>query len=470
LRGQNADLFSRFAACYAQLRSMPRGARRALQRKLARTVSPECQRKIACSLAGAALLLALGQGVAQAATIRVTTKQPVINNGDGKCSLIEAIINANDDAATHADCPAGSGADTIVLPRKKTHRLTSSYPYSLNGLPVITSQITIAGRGGKIVRDAAAPEFRLVSVGPSGDLTLKNLTLSGGAYSGNGGGIANLGYVAIENGTVSGNSAGGAGGGIWNLGSISIERSTITRNTADQFGGGGVSNFGTITIVNSVISGNSALNIGGGIVNSINDVLTVEKSTISGNTAGQFGGGVYSYSGTVTIDNSTISGNTADYYGGGIMSKGSGIVTINNGTIATNTAALVGGGVHNEATLDFNRSLVSGNDAPTGREIYNDSTGSVTADDFNLLGFGNDAGIVNFTPGASDIVPSESLDQIIGPLKGHGGPTRTHRLVKGSPGIDAIPASDPGCAGTDQRGVQRPRGSGCDIGAFERRQ
>ena len=29
---------------------------------------------------------------------------------------IEAIVNANNDAATYADCAAGSGADTIVLP------------------------------------------------------------------------------------------------------------------------------------------------------------------------------------------------------------------------------------------------------------------------------------------------------------------------------------------------------------------
>ena len=73
------------------------------------------QHKMAWSLAGAALLLALGRGVGAAATITVTTSNPNIA-ADGQCSLIEAIVNANNDAATHADCPAGSGADTIVLP------------------------------------------------------------------------------------------------------------------------------------------------------------------------------------------------------------------------------------------------------------------------------------------------------------------------------------------------------------------
>ncbi len=49
-----------------------------------------------------------------AATIPVTTTNPVVA-ADGQCSLIEAIDNANADAATHADCPAGSGADVIEL-------------------------------------------------------------------------------------------------------------------------------------------------------------------------------------------------------------------------------------------------------------------------------------------------------------------------------------------------------------------
>src|SRR5206468_10110009 len=74
------ELFAHFAACYAELRALPRGARRALQRQLARSselaaILPEyvqqggrrLQHRMAWSLAGAALLLALGQGLATAA-------------------------------------------------------------------------------------------------------------------------------------------------------------------------------------------------------------------------------------------------------------------------------------------------------------------------------------------------------------------------------------------------------------------
>lgn len=60
----------------------------------------------------------------------------------------------------------------------------------------------------------------------------------------------------------------------------------------------------------------------------------------------------------------------------------------------------------------------------------------------------------------------------LGPLHDNGGPTFTLALLPGSPAIDHIPADDctdvDGNAVTiDQRGVSRPQGPSCDIGAFE---
>jgi hypothetical protein len=160
---------------------------------------------MAWSLAGAALLLALGQGVATAATITVTTNNPNIA-ADGQCSLIEAIVNANNDAATHADCAAGSGADTIVLPANANVTLSAVYgttyaQFSPVGLPPIASRITIEGNGAIIARQANTPTFGLIAVRrSSGDLTLQTVTLRGGSSFG---GLSNRGTLSIKNSIIS---------------------------------------------------------------------------------------------------------------------------------------------------------------------------------------------------------------------------------------------------------------------------
>src|SRR5262249_40858654 len=215
----------------------------------------------------------LGQGVGAAATITVTTNNPNIA-ADGQCSLIEAIVNANNDAATFADCPAGSGADTIALPANANITLSAVFANTYGqfgspvGLPPIASRITIEGNGATIARQGNAPAFGLIFVKgnfsppgiPStpGDLTLRSLTLTGGSSFG---GLSNGGTLRIENSIISGNS----GGGVSSSGTLTIAVSTILGNY-----GGGVSNFfnnGPLTIVSSTISGNTTNGSGGGVFN-----------------------------------------------------------------------------------------------------------------------------------------------------------------------------------------------------------
>jgi hypothetical protein len=488
------ELFPRFAETYTKLRALPRGTRRALQRKLARArefiwLQPEWQRKLAGSLAGAALLLALAQS-ASAATINVTTNIPDINDGDGKCSLIEAIVNANNDAATHPDCVAGDGADTIVLP-KGSIKLTKSYGplFNFAALPTITSTIVIEGNGAKIARDAYSFPFTLIHVANSGDATLHDLTLQGGLS-----GAGNSGRLRIENSRITGNGFFGGyingftvrGRGIFNSGTLIISNSTISGNTTygsveHNFlgSGAGIWNYGGVAYIReSTISNNSA-NVGAGVSNGRGGTLIIQNSTISSNEVhtmrrrftgeyiGANGGGVANNFGSyLRIENSTVSGNTANGgSGGGIISGGSMVVvssTITNNSATGGGQDSIGGGVCSFGSLTLNRSIISGNTAENSSEIY--AIGTVAADNFNLFGSKGDAGISGFTAGASDIVPKSG--KVFGPLKNNGGPTRTHMPLRGSPVINAAPI-DEDCPATDQRGKPRPLGKGCDIGAVE---
>ena len=65
---------------------------------------------------------------------------------------------------------------------------------------------------------------------------------------------------------------------------------------------------------------------------------------------------------------------------------------------------------------------------------------------------------------------SEHGNPLLVGLANNGGPTFTQALGAGSPAIDAVPLAAPHCAGvTDQRGITRPKGALCDIGAYESR-
>jgi CSLREA domain-containing protein len=227
----------------------------------------------------------------------------------------------------------------------------------------------------------------------------------------------------------------------------------------------------SITVeISSLTIDNGSADLGGGILNS--GALTLSGSTVSGNTASLHGGGIFDYE-TVTINSSTVSGNTAVLNGGGIYHVGP--VTVNNSTVSGNTAAGLGaGGIFNSSTtLNFNNSTISGN---TGGGISSGNTNilkntvfaSNTAGDCiggTVTSLGNNLD----SDGSCNLIAAGDLpntNPLLGPLADNGGPTQTHALLVGSPAIDAGSGDCPPPA-TDQRGVARPQGAACDIGAFE---
>lgn len=329
-----------------------------------------------------------------------------------------------------------------------------------------------------------------------GTLTLVNSTVSGNRVGGDregrgiGGGIRNIGTVILASSTVDGNRA-GQGGGIRNSGTITITKSTVSGNTGTNGAGiknsgtvtltestvsgnitpsnegGGIWNNGTLSLTRSIVTGNHAGRVGGGILNS--GTLTLTNSTVSGNSViGRLGGGgILTWGGTVTLVNSTVSGNSG-VNGGGIANVGAAI-TLNNVTVSGNTASSSGGGLSSSGTVVLANTIIAGNVATTDPDCS--GTTPITSSGFNLIG---DATGCGFTGAPGDLVGTATspIDPLLGPLQDNGGPTFTHALLPGSPAIDAgnpVTPSSGGtaCEATDQRGVSRPQGLACDIGAYE---
>lgn len=318
-----------------------------------------------------------------------------------------------------------------------------------------------------------------------------------------GGAAIFLGSDAIlEDSTVSGN----AGGGVYSGWAITVRGCTIAGNTTD-FGGGGLANSGDAFVVRSTISGNSAETFGGGVANS--GYLTLYRTTIEGNTADQ-GGGLAGGDGGRPVDGadfdfdaanlglvdirySTIANNFARL-GGGIHS-GMLRMTVGNSTISGNMAEEDGGGAYitgttlGASTAYFASNTLVESSAPAGGAIFatdesvtvrlsgNIIEGSCTAveggatwssEGNNVESPGDSCGLGFPNDFAS--TPEEDLD--LGPLADNGGETATHLPLSSSVVIDAIPAetcreSLPIVPLIDQRAIQRPQGSGCDIGAVE---
>jgi hypothetical protein len=323
--------------------------------------------------------------------------------------------------ATDFTCTAGNVAcllDAITMANANGEENTitlaaGTYPLTvvdnttdgLNGLPSVTSPLTIRGAGaGATVIGRVAAFFRLLHVATAGSLTLEGLTLSGGAPI-------------------------SSGGGIFNRGTLTLVSTALTDNMAGFFnsGGGGLSNEGgTVTIIDSTLARNSAGGGGGGLQNN-GGTVTVINATVVGNGAGTVGGSVATFGGTVRLINSTLADNSTR--GGGGVATFGGTVALQNIILAGNTAS--GGGP--------------------------DCTGPVTSLGTNVIGDARDCAIILQ---ASDLVGNPRL----GAFTDDGSPGGGHvPLLPTSPAIET--GHDAACPSTDQLG--QPRVGRCEIGAVE---
>ena len=285
------------------------------------------------------------------------------DDANGNCTLWDAITAANTDTATNG-CPAGNGADTITL----TVNITLAAV-----LPEITTEITIEGAGYDIDGNDQYQIFRV----DGGNLTVNNITLTGGRAGNYGGAIdaEDGSTLTVTNSRLEGNSAGLLGGAISTSNSnVVIKTSVFVDNYSGSLGGalsfysnepGDVgwtdedevktllidqTTFGedvpdgcaaadiSVDPENEAASNGGAADIAGGNV-------TIRRSSFIGNKAGTDGGAIHASPWRFLFENNTISCNAADADGGG-MYVIVGDLTLRHSTIYQNTAGDEGGGLY----------------------------------------------------------------------------------------------------------------------------
>jgi len=266
-----------------------------------------------------------------------------------------------------------------------------------------------------------------------------------------GGGMRNDGgSPTVANCTFSDNRTIYYGGGMCNVSNSNpmVTNCTFSANSAD-YGGGMYNSDSSPTVANCTFSANEATTKdGGGMLNVSNSSPKVSNCTFSGNVAAS-GGGMRNFSNSSPkVENCTFSANEGNFYGGGMHNEASN-PTLTNCTFSGNTVDFCGGGMCNHASDPRVKNTILAGNTP------DDCDGAVTS-----LGYNLDC------DGSCQLTHPTDLpntDPLLGPLQDNGGPTHTRALEPGSPAIDAGSCD----VATDQRGVGRPQGCRCDIGAYE---
>jgi len=402
---------------------------------------------------GAKVFLFLGVFILVLSTMTtsVTAQESSFDIPDGDLS---ALIDAFDAAQDATDTIINLASNGRYVLRHIDNRRDGK-----NGLPSIRGRVTINGNGATLARDTAddAPMIRLLHVAASGDLTLNNITLL--------------------NGTGMGRTPGDEGGSLFNRGTATLNDVTIADSYSELFGGS-IRNLGVMTINDSVIIG-SRSGLGGAIHN--DGAMVIRNSTISGGL-GELGGAAIHNRGQMMIENSTLSGNAAIGDGGAISNNADGTLIITNSTLSGNTATGRGGALSNMGDVTLQSVTINDNSADAdgvvvstaGRVTFvntlianSSGTNCIIGVNVEVNVSGNNLATDSSCPAFSET----SFDALkLDLLAYNGSETATHALLPGSVAIDAAAciAPDDDESLTDQRGVERPQGTACDVGAYER--
>lgn len=249
---------------------------------------------------------------------------------------------------------------------------------------------------------------RVITVSAGRNLTLRNLTVTGGQAADTGGGGVYLaggsltlygvhvtnnsagygggifqegsgGRLEAVDSLIEGNTAANHGGGFYVRGNSKLTNTQVSSNSAGLHGGGLHVDSGSTEITGGTFSGNHANGGNGGGVN-VNNGLTIAGTQFSGNTAGASGGALTQWNkgNTVTISKASFQNNSSKSQGGAALVNGS--LTLTESTFNGNTADsgnagnTYGGGVHTTSPATVTGSTFTGNQAKcTGCSFINGS-------------------------------------------------------------------------------------------------
>jgi hypothetical protein len=339
--------------------------------------------------------------------------------------------------------------------------------------------LTIAALEPGVVIQQTCSGGRVLHSSAGNALTLIGIALTGGASAGPGGGALVNGNATLSDCQIYGNSA-ASGGGLSVTGDAELSRCTVQSNTALVRGAG------------AQVGGHLTLSETEVVENAIRNLVTTMYGPIY--APGQ-GAGIHA--GSVTARNTTIAGNAlagcSQYlvsdietmsYGAGITSTGA--VSLVNTTLTGNSAPSCAGikgffpalgvGVH-ASSLELDHATIADNDGgPTlrvGRIVAHRSVATATSLAYGGLCYESGAveSSYNWFSDATCMLSGVGDEQseahfALEPLADNGGFVRTRALGSGSVLVDRIPAEICPIA-ADARGVARPQGDGCDVGAVE---
>jgi hypothetical protein len=323
------------------------------------------------------------------------------------------------------------------------------------GAPLeIEHAITVQSTGGSpAIIDADQSGTAILIAPASGRKTLGLVALTGFEITGSSAQVAidaaDSDDVTLDHDVVTGNSHGGLLTGARTL----IAHSTFSDNSADT-GGAINAGGGEVTIDSSVIDRNQATH-GGGLIAGFGAHVTITGSLFSHDSA-QMGGAieVANTGATVRATNTTFDSGFADQ--GGMLytephfsePNGSSTVLVFD-TIVGNISVADGVIAGDLSNVQVGDSVVAGN-------IDTACDGPLTSLGHNLSD--------DHSCGLMAAGDHQDVDPLLQRVGDNGGPVPTALPTRSSPVLDSAAAP---CPPTDARGVVRPQGVACDIGAVE---